>query len=329
MPPKEKYTDPKLRDEVKEEIHKGDKGGAPGQWSARKAQLMASEYKKRGGDYNTDKKDQDSSQKHLSEWGEEDWQTKDGSGNAKNDDGTEQRYLPKKAWDKMSEKEKKETDEKKQEGSKQGKQHVGNTAKAKESREEAHEDAKGKKHDEEETKASKKKGETESTNKNENSDQDSDDEEYDDDDHDDEAADSEDESNNEDEDENSLKPKGQKRTRSQEDDNENGDDDNSNNNNKKQKSDNKSNATVGSEHDPATPPAPAGSSTRLPKENQNVTWKALPGYIQGTVVEIVTTEKPVDGKKVKGSEKGPRIVLKSDESGKIAVHKPEAVFFED
>jgi hypothetical protein len=36
MPPKEKYTDPGLRDEVKEEIHQSDKGGAPGQWSARK-----------------------------------------------------------------------------------------------------------------------------------------------------------------------------------------------------------------------------------------------------------------------------------------------------
>jgi len=43
MPPKEKYSDPKLRDEVKEEIHNSDKGGAPGQWSARKAQMMASE----------------------------------------------------------------------------------------------------------------------------------------------------------------------------------------------------------------------------------------------------------------------------------------------
>lgn len=49
MPPKEKYTDPDLRDQVKEEVHQGDKGGAPGQWSARKAQMMASEYKKRGG----------------------------------------------------------------------------------------------------------------------------------------------------------------------------------------------------------------------------------------------------------------------------------------
>jgi hypothetical protein len=33
---KYKYSDPKLRDEVKEEIHQGDKGGKPGQWSARK-----------------------------------------------------------------------------------------------------------------------------------------------------------------------------------------------------------------------------------------------------------------------------------------------------
>lgn len=57
---------------------------------------MASEYKKRGGDYSTEKKDQDESQKNLSKWSEEEWQTKEGSGNAKQDDGTEKRYLPKK-----------------------------------------------------------------------------------------------------------------------------------------------------------------------------------------------------------------------------------------
>ena len=33
---KDKYTDPKLRDEVKEDIQESDKGGGPGQWSARK-----------------------------------------------------------------------------------------------------------------------------------------------------------------------------------------------------------------------------------------------------------------------------------------------------
>ena len=36
MPARDKYTDPELRDQVKEEIHNSDKGGAPGQWSARK-----------------------------------------------------------------------------------------------------------------------------------------------------------------------------------------------------------------------------------------------------------------------------------------------------
>ena len=35
----DKYTDPELRNEVKEEIHQSDKGGAPGQWSARKVKF--------------------------------------------------------------------------------------------------------------------------------------------------------------------------------------------------------------------------------------------------------------------------------------------------
>ncbi|CAG8930035.1 unnamed protein product [Penicillium salamii] len=135
MPPKEKYTDPELRDEVKEEIHNSDKGGKPGQWSARKAQMMASEYKKRGGDYNTTKEEgQSESQKHLDDWTKEEWQTKDGEGTARQDDDSRKRYLPKKAWEELSEGEKEETDEKKVEESKEGKQFVGNTGEAKEAR---------------------------------------------------------------------------------------------------------------------------------------------------------------------------------------------------
>lgn len=56
-------------------------------------------------------------------------QTKEGSGHAKKEDGTERRYLPKKAWERMSEKEKEETERKKVEGSREGKQFVGNTPK--------------------------------------------------------------------------------------------------------------------------------------------------------------------------------------------------------
>ncbi|CAI7666538.1 unnamed protein product [Penicillium bialowiezense] len=138
MAPRDKYTDPELRDEVKEEIHNGDKGGKPGQWSARKAQMMASEYKKRGGDYNTTKEEgQSESQKHLDQWTKEDWQTKEGEGTARQDDDSRKRYLPKKAWEELSEKEKKETDEKKVEESKEGKQFVGNTGEAKQARRKA------------------------------------------------------------------------------------------------------------------------------------------------------------------------------------------------
>lgn len=71
----------------------------------------------------------------------------------------------------------------------------------------------------------------------------------------------------------------------------------------------------------------AGDKTRVPKVGQKVQWKALPGYVDGEVVEIVYEEKSIEGKAVKASKEDPRIVLKSSSSGKIAVHKPEAVYF--
>ena len=45
------YTKPALRKRLFEKIKAGSKGGKPGQWSARKAQLLALEYKKAGGGY--------------------------------------------------------------------------------------------------------------------------------------------------------------------------------------------------------------------------------------------------------------------------------------
>lgn len=45
------YTKPTLRKRLFEKIKAGSKGGDPGEWSARKAQLLASEYKKAGGGY--------------------------------------------------------------------------------------------------------------------------------------------------------------------------------------------------------------------------------------------------------------------------------------
>jgi hypothetical protein len=45
------YTKPTLRKRLFNEIKRGTKGGNAGQWSARKAQLLASRYKKAGGGY--------------------------------------------------------------------------------------------------------------------------------------------------------------------------------------------------------------------------------------------------------------------------------------
>ena len=45
------YTKPALRKRLFNKIKAGTKGGKAGQWSARKAQLLASEYKKAGGGY--------------------------------------------------------------------------------------------------------------------------------------------------------------------------------------------------------------------------------------------------------------------------------------
>jgi hypothetical protein len=45
------YTKPTMRKALFERIKAGTKGGDPNEWSARKAQLLAVEYKKKGGSY--------------------------------------------------------------------------------------------------------------------------------------------------------------------------------------------------------------------------------------------------------------------------------------
>lgn len=119
------YTDPELRERLKQEIIDGDRGGKPGQWSARKAQLLAREYEKAGGGYKGAK---DARQKHLDEWTEQDWQTKDGGADAGHG---EHRYLPDAAWKLLTPKEREATETKKHEGSEQ---HVANTDAAKAAR---------------------------------------------------------------------------------------------------------------------------------------------------------------------------------------------------
>jgi hypothetical protein len=45
------YTKPTMRKRLFQQIKAGGKGGKPGQWSARKAQMLAKQYKAKGGGY--------------------------------------------------------------------------------------------------------------------------------------------------------------------------------------------------------------------------------------------------------------------------------------
>ncbi len=84
-----KRTDPDLRERVKAEVTAGDKGGDPGEWSARKAQMAVREYKKRGGSY--DERGPRQEDTDLHHWTEERWGTKSGGESGE----TGERYLPK------------------------------------------------------------------------------------------------------------------------------------------------------------------------------------------------------------------------------------------
>lgn len=134
-----KYTDPQLRLRLKDEVIAGDRGGKPGQWSARKAQLLKREYESAGGGYLGEK---DETQQHLSEWSAEEWQTSDGSERARTDDpeekgGAAKRYLPIQAWEELSEEEIAATNAAKAEGSARGEQFVANPEPAAEAAREA------------------------------------------------------------------------------------------------------------------------------------------------------------------------------------------------
>ncbi len=108
-------TDPALWDKVKHKVTKGDKGGKPGQWSARKAQLAVHDYKEAGGGYKGPKTEDN----HLHQWTEEHWGTKSGKPSGE----TGERYLPQAARDHLTDKEYARTTAKKRADTRRGKQH--------------------------------------------------------------------------------------------------------------------------------------------------------------------------------------------------------------
>ena len=122
------YTRPKLRKRLKDEIQAGGKGGKPGQWSARKAQLLVRAYEKAGGGY-TSAGRRSGKQEHLADWGRQDWKT--ASGAAAQDGRGTGRYLPEVAWKLLSKAEREQTDTRKRAADEQ---FVENTDAAKQAR---------------------------------------------------------------------------------------------------------------------------------------------------------------------------------------------------
>jgi len=113
------YTKPQMRDRIKAEIYCSDKGGDPGEWSARKAQLTVQRYEAEGGGYKNEG-EFERSQEDLMIWTEQEWQTEDGTPSLPEGD----RYLPRDFWDTLSEEEKRKVNETKEEGTEEGKQFV-------------------------------------------------------------------------------------------------------------------------------------------------------------------------------------------------------------
>jgi hypothetical protein len=113
-------SDPGKWKRIVASVKASGKGGSPGQWSARKAQLATQKYKSSGGGYKGPKKADNS----LSKWTKEDWGTKSGKPSTQGSEATGERYLPKAKIQKLTAAEYGATTRAKREGMKQGKQFV-------------------------------------------------------------------------------------------------------------------------------------------------------------------------------------------------------------
>lgn len=87
-------TKPALWAKIVAQVKAGDKGGNPGQWSARKAQIAVAKYKATGGGYKGTK----SAKNSLVRWTKQQWRTKSGRPSGE----TGERYLPSKAIKSLS-----------------------------------------------------------------------------------------------------------------------------------------------------------------------------------------------------------------------------------
>lgn len=95
---KKVYSNPELRERIKKRVLAGGKGGAPGQWSARKAQMVAQQYKAAGGGYRGGASKE---QKSLKRWTKQEWTTPSGKPSTQGPKATGEVYAPKRAIEKL------------------------------------------------------------------------------------------------------------------------------------------------------------------------------------------------------------------------------------
>lgn len=119
-----KKKNPGLWKRIVAAVKSGSKGGNPGQWSARKAQIAVKKYKDQGGGYEGKK----SSGNSLAKWTKEKWGTKSGKPSLE----TGERYLPEEARKSLSSEEYSRTSRAKRIGMAMGKQFVSQPKKIKE-----------------------------------------------------------------------------------------------------------------------------------------------------------------------------------------------------
>tara|TARA_R110000796_G_scaffold217539_2_gene333632 strand:- start:336 stop:731 length:396 start_codon:yes stop_codon:yes gene_type:complete len=110
-------SNPALWKRVVSRVKSGSKGGNSGQWSARKAQLATSIYKKSGGGYKGAK----SSNNSLSKWSKQKWDYVS-KGDEKKPKAKRGRYLPESTRKSLSASEKASTNKAKRKASAKGKQ---------------------------------------------------------------------------------------------------------------------------------------------------------------------------------------------------------------
>lgn len=113
-------SNPSLWSRIVREVKSSTKGGNPGQWSARKAQLATLRYKRAGGGYRGPKMASNS----LVKWTREDWGTKSGKNSVVGRGATGERYLPRRARQALSSSEYAATTAAKRSGMKSGRQFV-------------------------------------------------------------------------------------------------------------------------------------------------------------------------------------------------------------